>query len=84
MSVSQSTVMFAIVEERAYQDRKWGTVEENPHEVGQWIAIMQRELDEAREAYDNCWTTGLLEILQVAAVAVACLEQHGVQMRGDD
>jgi len=61
--------------ERAFQDRKW----ESRHEVSGWLLILQRELDEAKEA----WITrhgdvsALEEIVQVAAVAIACLEEHG-------
>lgn len=76
-------VFVAITNERAYQDKKWGTINQHPHEVPGWLLIMERELQEAKDA----WTTqrgdraALMEILQVAAVAVACLEQHGVISR---
>lgn len=75
-------VLNAIVLERRYQDETWGTISDNPHEIGQWLAIMQRELDEARAAYDACYErVALGKILQVAAVGVACLEQHGIVTR---
>lgn len=81
MTVRQ-VVLDEIVRERQYQDKKWGTILDNPREVGQWLRIMMRELDEARTAY---WAhrdrDALAEIQQVAAVAVACLEQHGIVPR---
>lgn len=65
--------------ERDYQDNKRGTVDENPHEVGQWLKIIRKKLDAAEEAYAACFThSARAEIVQVAAVAVACLEEHGV------
>lgn len=81
--IDQPTVFAAVARERAYQDRKWGTPEEHPHEVGAWLTLMRKELHEAEEAW--CSHRGdvgaLEEILQVIAVGVACLEQHGVVER---
>lgn len=68
--------------ERAYQDKKWGTVQEHPHTLMEWVTIMRAELNEVEEAWLK--TTDehtLLEILQVIATGVACLEQHGVYVR---
>ena len=73
----------AIAGERAYQDRKWGSPHEHPHEVGAWLTIMRHKLLDAEAA----WTHGLddhdalKEVLKVVAVGVACLEQHGVVTR---
>lgn len=70
-------VFLAIVQERDYQDAKWG---DRNHTVGNWLLILEGELEEAKQA----WRKGigdadaLREILQVVAVGVACLEQHGV------
>ena len=74
----------AIARERLYQDSKWGTTEEHPHTVAEWLLIMQAELDEAKQG----WLKGrgddeaLLELLQAISVGVACLEQHGICERG--
>lgn len=83
-TTSQYDAIFAaIVHEREYQTRKWGSVAEHPHEVAGYIALMQSELAEAHQA----WCKGrfgvddLREVLQVIAVGVACLEQHGVRER---
>lgn len=64
-----------ITRERDYQDAKWKA---NPHTVGEWLLIMQSELDEAKEAWVKNRGDGkaLDEILQVISVGVACMEQH--------
>jgi hypothetical protein len=73
-------IINAIKRERKYQDMKWGTIKDHPHDVPGWLLIMQSELIEADEA----WVHGggdeeaLREVLQVVATGVACLEQHGV------
>lgn len=73
----------AIVAERHYQDRKWGTIQEHPLEVSAWLIVMRKLLNDAEAAW--CWQRGdvgaLDEIRKVAAVAVACMEQHGVVLR---
>jgi hypothetical protein len=74
---SRGAVFQKITRERAYQEHKW---RDNPHTVGEWLLIMQAELDEAKEAWhhpDDAKT--LDEILQVISVGVACLEQHGAE-----
>lgn len=70
----------AILRERRYQDEKWG---HNPHTVFEWIGIMEKELQEAKAAYFQRPADDemLKEILQVVAVGVACMEQHGVRER---
>lgn len=73
----------AIDRERAFQESKWGTIADHPHDVGGYLTIMRKELREAEDAW--CTSHGdenaLREILQVIAVGVACLEQHGVVER---
>jgi hypothetical protein len=73
-------VFTALREERAYQDDKWGTIEEHPHTVGEWLLIMEAELHEAKWGWvkEMGEASALAEILQVVAVGVACLEQHGI------
>lgn len=36
----RSEVYAAVSDERVYQDRKWGKIEDHPHEVGGWLTIM--------------------------------------------
>ena len=86
MKTSQHIVVSAVIDERTYQDGKWGTIEENPHTVGEWLLILEGELAEAKAAWlkaSNMRPT-LAEVRQVAAVAIACLEQHGVRFREHD
>lgn len=75
----REAVFGAIAEERDHQDRKWGTVEEHPHEVGSWLTIMDQLLEDAKRAWmSQPGDHGALdEIRKVAAVAVACMDQHG-------
>lgn len=82
-ALARRGVFAAIGRERDYQDAKWGTPAEHPHDVGGWLTIMRRELREAEDAW--CSRRGnagaLEEILQVVAVGVACLQQHGIVER---
>lgn len=40
----------AIDHERRYQNAKWGSIEERPHTVGEWLLIIEGELEEAKQA----------------------------------
>lgn len=51
MKATRQEVYSAINDERVFQDRKWGTVEEHPHEVGSWLTIMRRLLSDAEHAW---------------------------------
>ncbi len=75
--IKYQRIFQAIANERAYQDRKWGG---KPHTVGNFLLIMEGELEEAKQAWRKGIgdTEALREMLQVIAVGVACLEQHGV------
>lgn len=81
--MTRDKVYKAIDTERHYQDRKWGTVEENPHDVGAWLTIMRNLLTDAEVAF--CTQSGdmaaLIEMRKVIAVGVACFEQHGIGHR---
>jgi hypothetical protein len=82
-TTNQQAVFDAVMREREYQSDKWGTLEEHPHTVGEWLLILESELNEAKQG----WVKGkgdsdaLKEILQVMAVACACIEQHGIVER---
>ena len=73
-------IIAAITRERNYQDAKWGPPQ---HTVGEWLLIVQAELDEAKLAWvKGQGDTGALEeLLQVVSVGVACMEQHGIIQR---
>ena len=81
--MERGKVYRAIDTEREHQDRKWGSIERHPHEVGGWLTIMRVLLTKAeaawaRQADDR---QALVEVRQVMAVGVACCEQHGVETR---
>jgi hypothetical protein len=75
-------VMRAVNIERGYQDHKWGPLaQQSQRSPARWMRTLEEEVEEAKWAYyfaqrdkfsllDFC-----LEMVQVAAVAVACLEQ---------
>lgn len=80
--LSLDTVFAAVQREREYQDAKWGTIEEHPQSIAGYLLIIRKELEEA----ENGWMknasgrdSALQEILQIAAVAVAALQQHGLE-----
>lgn len=74
-------VYHRVLEERAFQDSKYLPIEENPHDRGTWWLLIHAELEEARQAlvkggegrnsFEN-------ELVQVAALCFAALEQHGL------
>jgi hypothetical protein len=76
----------AIQRERNYQDAKWGHWTDGGHSPREWLAIMEAELEEAKLAWvKGSGDEGLLrELLQVVAVGVACMEQHGCYERSTD
>ena len=82
-TLTRKDVFFAIEQERDHQDKKLGTLDEHPHEVGSWITIMRQLLNDAERAYmSQRGDIGALEELRkVVAVGVACMEQHGVPPR---
>lgn len=77
---ARATAFAAIDRERCFQDHKWGPITEKPHTIGEWILLIEDELSEAKRALIKGGTgrdSVLQEIVQVAALATACLEQHG-------
>lgn len=85
MSIPRIDVYNAVQRERKHQDEKHGTIEQHPHTVGEWLLVLESELAEAKQGWvkGNGDSDALKEILQVAAVAVACLEQHGIVERSN-
>ena len=81
MSDPRQSVFCAISDERAYQDVKWGTIKDRPHNIAEWILIAEAELNEAKKAWTKECSDqrALEELLQTAAVLVAALEQYSVQ-----
>lgn len=90
-------IMKAIGDERRHQDEKYGPVlSDSPgfeytqgpggHELGTWLIVIEKELNEAKDAATGAGRrekTGRnsvrAEILQIAAVCCAALEQHGLE-----
>lgn len=72
-------VLTAIHDERVYQNRKWGTIADHPHEVGGYLTLMRKLLADAETAW--CTQSGdegaLDEIRKVVSVGVACMENCG-------
>jgi hypothetical protein len=79
MKRKREEIFRAIEHERTYQDRKWGPLEkQNNRDVERWLSAVREELAEAEEAYDisdDPARAFALEMVQVAAVAIAALEQ---------
>ena len=82
---SQEWILDAIKAERTRQDRKWGTVATRKDELERWMVILGEEYGEAcrcvleahplQQKLPGDWMFKLRkELIQVAAVAVACLE----------
>jgi NTP pyrophosphatase (non-canonical NTP hydrolase) len=74
----------AIRRERQYQDRKYGMIHERNLPLATYLEICWQELNESQSALaDGDKDNALLELLQVAAVAVAALEAHGLVVRSE-
>jgi hypothetical protein len=79
---ARALIYGAILREREYQEKKRGP--NHRLDVGAWLVVLKCELQEAEQEWvkkhpDD--SAALCEILQVCAVCVACLEQHGISER---
>lgn len=83
---AQGKAMAALLNERDFQDRKWGELDNGGgHSIGEWVLLIEAELEEAKRALIKGGTgrdSVLMEIVQVGALALACIEQHGLVERG--
>ena len=75
-------VFQVISEERVHQDKKWGSLDDRArngnHSVGEWLLVLEEQVRRAKEKWYAGDSAGVLsEVRQVAAVGVACMEQHG-------
>lgn len=77
--MQRSEVYEAIDSERDYQDAKWGSIGQHPHEVEVWLLLMEQYLADARKAWASSPRdeAALLELRKVVSLGVACMEQHG-------
>lgn len=80
---NQEEALEAVIGERLFQDRKWGTIQERPREVGTYLTLMRKILGDAEKAYCESIgdTSALHELRKVLAVGLACLEQYGAPSR---
>jgi NTP pyrophosphatase (non-canonical NTP hydrolase) len=73
----QQQVLLDVAGERDFQDRKWGPQDHTPLE---WLSILGEEYGEACQAANKAywggkpWAAYRAELVQVAAVAVAMIE----------
>ena len=80
MVTARQHIFKTIAFERGQQDRKWGSIQENPHSWLEWLALMQMELGEAERAIMQNGGVGVIdEVIQLGALAIAALEQHGLK-----
>ena len=81
--MNRQEVYTIIDEERDYQDTKWGDPDKRPKQVGSWLTLMRYLLTEAEATWSitDGDQTALDEIRKLAAVSVACMEQHGAVKR---
>lgn len=77
----QENVFDLIVQERQYQDTKWGLPHQ--HEVGGWLTLMQVHLNKAQEAWASSKgnVAALDELRKIIALGVACAEEYGMPPR---
>lgn len=68
----------AIDGEREYQAFRWG--KDNPHDVAAFVVFMREYHNKVvrRASTEKGWDGALEEMRKVAALAVACLEQNGM------
>jgi hypothetical protein len=77
---TRKDVYEAIDKEREHQIQKYG--KDKQQSLPGFLVILKRELDEAMLGWTDNETgrdAPLAEVVQVAAVAVACLEKYGVE-----
>ncbi len=75
-------VMEKIQEEREYQDNKWGSLQERSQSLPGYLLILKKELEEAEAGWMKNVSgrdSAMSEILQIAAVAVAAMQEYGFE-----
>lgn len=85
--ISIHEVLLAIRMERKRQDNKYGSIENRERSIPGYILVAEEELNEAKMGWmKNVLgkNSSLNELLQVAAVCVGALEEHGIIGNGND
>jgi len=73
---TRQAIIQGILNERARQDKKFGQLPRN-RSPELWLTILTEEVGEvARATLENNQDTYVTELVQVAAVAIAALEDH--------
>lgn len=87
---TRQEVYDALDSERSYQQRRWpgdaSKGEANAgrgHEIASWLCYMQSYLNEAINlaSHNSPETIALDAVRKVAAMGVACMEEHGAPKR---
>lgn len=75
--------MDAIVGEREYQEKRWGSDHDEHESVGNFLIYIERYLAKAKDAYVDVAATeaALHEVRKIGALALACMERHGAPKR---
>ena len=82
MKMTFEEVVESLKQERERQDKKWGSLEEKQQSLAGYMMVIKKELEEAEEGWMKNIEgkhSSLSEIRQVAATAIACLQQYGVE-----
>ena len=69
--------------ERAYQDRKWGTIYMKPSDMEGWLAMLREELAAAEKIWATHKQVGLVapKLYALVAAGIACCEKYDVAPR---
>lgn len=70
----------AIDTERAYQDTKYGTLDTRPLSLTRWEELIDEYLTKLTDEGGHA-PNALKRVRQIAALCVACMEQHGAPPR---
>lgn len=81
--MERSEVFNVIEGERKYQDIKWSEFNDENNHPADWIIYIENHLEQAKKAIYNSHDMESFgdEIRKIAALAVACGEQHGLPRR---
>ncbi|MFA5071112.1 MAG: hypothetical protein WC511_01940 [Candidatus Pacearchaeota archaeon] len=81
--LSEQQVIELIQQEREYQTKKYGTLEDKDQPFEGFLLVLEEEIKEAKLGWLKNKIgrdSGIHEVLQVAAVAFACLQQHAEKL----
>jgi hypothetical protein len=82
VKLSFDEVVASLKLEREFQDAKYGSIDNKQQSVAGYLLVLEAELNEAKTGWLKNVEgkhSSLAEIRQIAAVAIACLQQHGFE-----